>query len=82
MRHHVLIYHYYLATRPCERFARFVKNPHYMYTTVDITNDLRVLNNSGIACRNHVDIQGQYKIIGNGQEKDSVVDLAETIIDP
>ena len=29
-----------------------------------------------------VDIQKQYKIINNGQEKDSVVDLAETIIDP
>ena len=29
-----------------------------------------------------VDIQKQYMIISNGQEKDSVVDLAETIIDP
>ena len=27
-------------------------------------------------------IQKQYKIINNGQEKDSVVDLAETITDP
>ena len=38
MRHHVLVYHYCLATRPCERFARFVNSPHYMFATVDITN--------------------------------------------
>ena len=37
MRNHVLVYHYCLATRPCERFARFVNNPHYMFATVDIT---------------------------------------------
>ena len=24
VRHHVLVYHYCLATRPCERFAKFV----------------------------------------------------------
>ena len=62
MRHHVLVYHYCLATRPCERFARFVNNPHYMFDTVDITNDVKALKNSGIACQNLVDIQGQYKI--------------------
>ena len=33
-------------------------------------------------CNKHVDIQKQYNILSNGQEKDSVVDLAETIIDP
>ena len=33
-------------------------------------------------CNKLVDMQKQYKIISNGQEKDSVVDLAETIIDP
>jgi hypothetical protein len=27
--HHVLVYHYCLATRPCERFARFVNSPDY-----------------------------------------------------
>ena len=36
----------------------------------------------GIWCNKLGDIQKQYKIISNGQEKDSVVDLAETIIDP
>ena len=56
MHHHVLVYHYCLATRPCERFARFVNSPHYMFATVDITNDVKVLKNSGIACQNLVDI--------------------------
>ncbi|PMZ76939.1 hypothetical protein, partial [Pseudomonas sp. FW306-02-H05-AB] len=28
MCNHVLVYHYCLATRPYERFARFVNNPH------------------------------------------------------
>ena len=27
VRHHVLVSHYYLATRPCERFARFFNSP-------------------------------------------------------
>ena len=39
-------------------------------------------DDSTIWCNKLVDIQKQYKIISNGQEKDSVVDLAETIIDP
>ena len=83
VRHHVLVYHYCLATRPCERFTRFVNNPHYMFATVDITNDVKALKNSGIACQNLVDIQGQYKIYGSKEhEKDSLVHLAEAIIDP
>ena len=56
VRHHVLVYHYCLATRPCERFARFVNNPHYMFATVDITNDLKALKNSEITRQNLVDI--------------------------
>ena len=39
-------------------------------------------DDSSIWCNKLVDIQNQYNIISNGQEKDSVVDLAETIIDP
>ena len=39
-------------------------------------------DDSTIWCNKLVDIQKQYKIIGNGQEKDSVVDLTEIIIDP
>ncbi|KAE8782896.1 hypothetical protein D1007_43685 [Hordeum vulgare] len=56
VRNHVLVYHYSLATRPCENFARFFKNTHYMFAMVDITNDVKVLKNSGIACKNLVDI--------------------------
>ncbi|KAE8812646.1 hypothetical protein D1007_10347 [Hordeum vulgare] len=56
---HVLVYHYRVATRPCKHFARFVNNPHYMFTTVDITSSVKVLKNTGIACPNLVDIQGQ-----------------------
>src|SRR5215216_6472627 len=50
VRDHVLVYHYCLATRPYERFARFVNSPHYMFVTVDITHDVKVLKNSGFAC--------------------------------
>ena len=83
VRHHVLVYHYCLATRPCERFARFVNNPHYMFATVDITNDAKALKNLGITCQNLVDIQDQYKISGSKEhEKDSLVHLTEAIIDP
>ena len=39
-------------------------------------------DDSAIWCNKLVDIQKQYKIISNGQEKDSMVDFAETIIDP
>ena len=54
-----------------------------MFATVDITNDVKALENSGIACQNLVDIQGQYKIWGSKEhEKDSLVHLAEAIIDP
>ena len=54
-----------------------------MFATLDITNDVKALKNYGIACQNLVDIQGQYKIWGSKEhEKDSLVHLAEAIIDP
>ena len=82
-RCHVLIYHYCLATRPCERFARSLNSPDYMFAMVDITNDVKALKSSGIACQNLVDIQGQYKICGSKEhEKDSLVHLAVAIIAP
>ena len=56
MCNHVLIYHYFLVASPREHFARFVDSPHYMFATVDITNDIKVLKNLGIACQNLVDI--------------------------
>ena len=50
---------------------------------VDITNDVKALENSSIACQNLVNIQGEYKIRGSKEhEKDSLVHLAEAIIDP
>ncbi|KAE8787887.1 hypothetical protein D1007_38102 [Hordeum vulgare] len=83
VHNHVLIYHYCVATSPCKHFARFINIPHYMFAMVDITNDVKVLKNLGIACQNLVDTQGQYKISGNKKhEKDSLVHLAEAIIDP
>ncbi|XBI20672.1 hypothetical protein VPH35_061919 [Triticum aestivum] len=61
----------------------FVNNPHYMFAMVDITNDVKALENLGITCQNLVDIQGQYKIKGSKEhEKDSLVRLAEAIINP
>ena len=83
VHHHVLVYHYCLATSPCKRFAGFVNSPHYMFATVDITNDVKALENSGIACQNLIDVHGQYKIWGSKEhEKDSLVHLVEAIIDP
>ena len=43
MRHHVLIYHYCMATEPCDRFARFVNNTDYKFATVETTDDLKAL---------------------------------------
>ena len=53
-----------------------------MFSTVDITNDVKALANSGIACQNLIDIQGQYKIWGSKEHEDSLVHLTEAIIDP
>ena len=38
VRRDVLVYHYYLATRPCERFSRFINSSNYSFTMVDTTN--------------------------------------------
>ena len=62
VRQHVLVYHYCLATRPCEHFARFVNNPDYRFATMDTTNDLKVLKTSGLSCQKLVNIQGQYRV--------------------
>jgi hypothetical protein len=80
----VLVYHYCLATRPCERFTRFVNNPDYRFAMVDTTNDLKVLKTSGLSCQKLVNIQGQYRVWGGEKkkQKDSLVDLAAAIIDP
>ncbi|KAE8806627.1 hypothetical protein D1007_17150 [Hordeum vulgare] len=55
MRHHVLLYHYCLATVPCEHFTRFANSPNYMFATLNTTNDPKVLEDFGLglleACR-------------------------------
>ncbi|KAE8772330.1 hypothetical protein D1007_55673 [Hordeum vulgare] len=56
MRHDILIYHYHLAIRPCERFARFINSPDYSFAMVDIINDLKALNVSGLTYQNLVNI--------------------------
>ena len=83
VRHDVLIYHYHLATRPCERFSKFINSFDYSFATVDTTNDLKVLNVSGLKCSNLVNIQDHYKVWGSDNNKlNSLVDLAPAIIDP
>ena len=83
MRHDVLVYHYHLATRPCECFSRFTNNFEYSFATVDTTNDLKALKVSGLKCRNLVNIQDHYKVWGSDKNKlNSLVDLASDIIDP
>ncbi|KAE8779904.1 Serine/threonine-protein kinase [Hordeum vulgare] len=62
--HCVLVYHYCLATRPCESFARFVSSPNYIFGKMDTTNDEKVHKIMSLACRNLVDIQCVYKILG------------------
>ena len=62
VRHHVLVYHYCLATSPCEHFARFVNSPDYRFATVDTANDLKVLKTLGLSCQKLVNIQGQYRV--------------------
>ena len=48
-----------------------------MFTIVDIANNVKALENSGIACQNLIDVHGQYKIWGSKEhEKDSLVHLA------
>ncbi|KAE8779172.1 hypothetical protein D1007_47809 [Hordeum vulgare] len=62
MSHHVLVYHYHLATRPCEHFTRFLDSPDYKFAMVDTTNNLKVLKDSRLSCEKIVNIQGQYRV--------------------
>ena len=83
VRHDVLVYHYHLATRPCERFSSFINSSDYKFAAVDTTNDLKVLKVSGLKCLNLVNIQDHYKVWGKAKNKlNYLVDLASAIIDP
>ncbi|KAE8801495.1 hypothetical protein D1007_22878 [Hordeum vulgare] len=59
--HHVLVYHYFLTTRPCKHIFKYVNNPDYKFARVDTTNDLKVLKTLCVACQKLVHIQGQYR---------------------
>lgn len=83
MRHDVLVYHYHLATRPCECFSKFINSPDKSFPTIDTTNDLKALMVSGLKCPNLFNIQHHYKVCGSDNNKlISLVDLASAIIDP
>ncbi|KAE8776288.1 hypothetical protein D1007_51099 [Hordeum vulgare] len=82
VHHHVLLYCYYLAIVPCERFTRFVNNLDYRFATVETTNDQKVLKTSRLACEKLVDFRDHYKIWDSKKDMDSHVDLVEAIIDP
>ncbi|KAE8789245.1 Serine/threonine-protein kinase [Hordeum vulgare] len=80
---YVLVYHYFLAIRPCECFAMFVNSPNYIFVMMDTTNDEKMLKTTGLAYQNLMDIHCQYKILGYQEKhKDSLVDLDMGIIDP
>ncbi|KAE8820495.1 hypothetical protein D1007_01643 [Hordeum vulgare] len=81
VHHHVLLYHYRLATVPCEHFTRLDNSPNYRFAIVDTTNDQKVIKTSGLENQKLVNILGHYKIWGNKKDMSSHVDLAEAIID-
>ena len=81
MRHHVLIYHYCMATEPCNRFNRFVNSTDYKFAMVDTANYVKVLSVTGLACKNLVEIRDHYRVWGS-TKKDSLVELTSAIIDP
>ncbi|KAE8769046.1 40S ribosomal protein S5-1 [Hordeum vulgare] len=65
--HCILVDHYYLATRPCERFSIFVNRPDYIFGMVDTTNYEKVLKTMGLTSQNLVNIQCQDKILGSNE---------------
>ena len=81
VRHHVLIYHYYMATEPCDRFNRFVNSTDYKFAMVETTDNVKALSVMGLACKNLVKIRDHYTVWGS-MKKDSLVELASAIIDP
>ena len=81
MRHHVLIYHYCMATEPCDRFNRFVNSTDYKFATVETMGDVNALSVTGLACKNLVEIRDHYMVWGSTKQ-DSLVELAAAIIDP
>ncbi|KAE8794308.1 Serine/threonine-protein kinase [Hordeum vulgare] len=62
IRDDILVYHYHLATRPCERFAKFINSPIYSFATMDTSNDLETRDVSGFTSENLVNIHDHYKV--------------------
>ena len=73
MLHHVLIYHYCMATEPCDRFNRFVNNTDYKFAMVETTDDVKALSVTGLACKNLVEIHDHYRV-WSSTKKDSRLD--------
>ena len=81
MRHHALIYHYCIATKPCDRFNRFVNSTDYKFATVETTDDVKALSVTGLACQNLVEICDHYRVWGSTKQ-DSLVELTSAITEP
>ena len=81
VRQHVLIYHYCMATEPCDRFNRFVNSTDYKFAMVETTDDVKALSVTGLACKNLVKIRDHYRVWGS-MKKYSLVELASAIINP
>ena len=76
VRVEVLIYHCCRSIRGSGAFTPFIGSADCTFATVERRK------NTTIRPSGATSLSKQYKIIGNGQEKGSVVDLAETIINP
>ena len=76
VRNEVLVYHCCRAIRCFGAFARFIGCADCTFATVERRKNAMIRPSGATS------LSKQYKIIGNGQEKDTMVDLAETIIDP
>ena len=64
--HHVLVYHYSLSTRTCERFTRFVNSPDYKFAMVETINDVKTLKVTGLARKKLWTLQGLGQQEGEG----------------
>ena len=76
VRDEVLVYHCCRAIRGFGAFTCFIGSADSTFAMVERRKNAMIRPSGATS------LSKQYKIISNGQEKDSVVDLAETIIDP
>ena len=70
-----------MATKPCDRFNKFVNTTDYKFAMVETKDDVNVLSVTGLACKNLVEMRDHYRVWGS-TKKDSLVELAMAIIDP